>query len=65
MNHHDKTNHNWFARWREHRRTKRQAARERESHQQDGLTRAYADADNRAKRWSSYGGGPGGGPTGM
>ena len=48
------------ARWREHRRAKRQAALERQHHEQERLdptTRAYTDADNHARRWTSFFGG--------
>jgi len=56
---------NPLTRWRDRRRAKRQAALEREFHQDERLdpsTRAYTDADNHARRWSSYlgGGGTGG-----
>jgi hypothetical protein len=57
-----RTPHGWFARWREHRRVKRQEAIEREYHAPERLsatTRAYTDADNHARRWSSYLGGGG------
>jgi hypothetical protein len=55
----------WFARWREHRRAKRQLALEREHHESERLdpsTRAYTDGDNHARRWTSFlgGGGTGG-----
>lgn len=54
----------WFARWREQRRAKRQEALEREYHHEERLrttTRAYTDADNHARRWTSFlGGGSGG-----
>lgn len=56
------TPHGWFARWLERRRVKRQHAIEREYHDPERLnpaTRAYTDADNRARRWSSYLGGGG------
>lgn len=56
-----------MARWRERRRAKRQHALEREFHQQERLdpsTRAYTDADNHARRWTSYFGGGGGGGGG-
>lgn len=52
----------WFARWREHRRAKRQQALEREHFQDERLspmTRAYTDADNHARRWTSFLGGGG------
>lgn len=53
-----------FARWREHRRAKRQQALEREYFDNERLsptTRAYTSADNHARRWTSFlsgGGGP-------
>lgn len=53
-----------IARWRERRRVKRQAALEREFHQQDRLnptTAAYTNADNHARRWTSFLGSDGGG----
>jgi hypothetical protein len=59
----DRTDSAW-TRWRERRRVKRQMAIEREYHEPDRLdptTRAYADADNHARRWTSYLGGGGGG----
>jgi hypothetical protein len=46
-----------WARWREHRRARRQQALERAYLQQDRLradTAAYVDADNHARRWTSY-----------
>ena len=53
-----------FARWREHRRAKRQRALEREYFEDERLsptTRAYTDRDNHARRWTSFlGGGSGG-----
>ncbi len=55
---------NLWSRWRQHRRARRQAAIEREEHQPDRLdptTRAYTDADNHARRWTSFLGGGGGG----
>ncbi len=53
----------WWARWREHRRAKRQQALERAYVQErlDPTTGAYVDADNHARRWTSFLGG-GGGP---
>jgi hypothetical protein len=53
-------------RWRERRRVKRQEALEREFHHDERLdpsTRAYTNADNHARRWTSFlgGGGDGGG----
>ena len=57
----DRTGSAW-TRWRERRRVKRQMAIEREYHQPDRLdpaTRAYTDADNHARRWTSYLGGGG------
>lgn len=59
----DRTDSAW-ARWRKRRRAKRQMAIEREYHEPDRLaptTRAYTDADNHARRWTSYLGGGGGG----
>ena len=59
----DRTDNAW-TRWRERRRVKRQMAIEREYHEPDRLdatTRAYTDADNHARRWTSYLGGGGGG----
>lgn len=59
----DKTDSAW-ARWRERRRAKRQMAIERGHSEPDRLdptTRAYTDADNHARRWTSYLGGGGGG----
>jgi hypothetical protein len=53
-----------WSRWRAHRRAKRQEAIEREAHVSDRLdpmTRAYTDADNHARRWTSFLGGGGGG----
>ena len=65
------THENHLTRWRERRSAKRQEALEREFHQQDRLdpsTRAYASADNHARRWTSYlglgGSGDGGGTGG-
>jgi len=60
------SNRGWFSRWREHRRAKRQQALERQFVEPDRLrasTRAYTDADNHARRWTSFlgGGGDGGG----
>jgi len=55
--------HPW-KRWRAHRRAKRQIAIEREYHEPDRLdpaTRAYTDADNHARRWTSFLGGGGAG----
>ena len=53
-----------FARWRERRRAKRQQALEREYFEDERLsptTRAYTNADNHARRWTSFlGGGSGG-----
>ncbi len=54
-----------LARWRQRRRAKRQIALEREHFQHERLsptTRAYTDADNHARRWTSFLGG-GGGPS--
>jgi hypothetical protein len=54
-----------FARWREHRRAKRQRALEREYFEDERLsptTRAYTDGDNHARRWTSFLGGGSGGP---
>ena len=56
-----------WTRWRERRRVKRQMAIEREYHEPDRLdpaTRAYTDADNHARRWTSYLGGGGSGGIG-
>jgi hypothetical protein len=55
MTQHDKPG--WFARWREHRRAKRQEALESEHSQDERLnptTRAYTDADNYVRRWTSF-----------
>ncbi len=60
----DRATEGRFARWRERRRMKRQEAREREYFEDNRLrptTRAYTDADNHARRWTSFLGG-GGGP---
>ena len=53
----------WFARWREHRRARRQQAIERQyiKERLNPTTRAYTDADNHARRWTSFLGGGGGG----
>ena len=53
-----------IGRWRKRRRSKHQAALEREFHQQDRLdptTAAYTSADNHARRWTSFLGSGGGG----
>ncbi|MCA1678789.1 MAG: hypothetical protein LC777_07495 [Actinobacteria bacterium] len=49
----------WWARWHEHRRARRQRALEREYLRErlDPSTRAYTDADNHARRWTSFYGG--------
>lgn len=52
----------WLARWREHRRAKRQQALERQYFEQERArpeTSAYASADNHARRVSAYTGGGG------
>jgi hypothetical protein len=57
----------WITRLRERRRAKRQQALEREYHDHERLdpsTRAYTDADNHARRWTSFFGGGGGGGGG-
>ena len=51
-----------LTRWRERRRAKRQQALERAYFQQERLsptTHAYTDADNHARRWTSFLGGGG------
>ena len=51
-----------LARWRERRQAERQQTLEREYFQQERLsptTRAYTDADNHARRWTSFLGGSG------
>ncbi|CAN5618282.1 hypothetical protein BH20ACT17_BH20ACT17_13050 [soil metagenome] len=50
----------WFARWREHRRDKRQQALERryfEDERANPTTSAYVSAENHARRVDAYTGG--------
>jgi hypothetical protein len=62
MTEHRGATNRWFARWREQRRVKRQQAIERRYADEDRLNptpRAYTDADNHARRWTSFLGGGG------
>jgi hypothetical protein len=62
MTEQQKSRGGWFARRREHRRARRQQAIERQYGEQERLkpeTRAYNDADNHARRWTSFLGGGG------
>jgi len=57
----------WVARWREHRRAKRQQALERQYFEQERAnpsTSAYASADNHARRADAYTGRSGSGGLG-